>query len=109
MGFDEHLGEAGLAGLVEHVDGLGEKGALVPVDEDAAVRLLALVLEQALGELIEGDESSWEGAPLTKLAKMGEMMAFEHNGFWQPMDTLREKHDLERMSRMSVVPWKEIN
>ena len=43
-------------------------------------------------DLIEGDDSSWEGKPLIRLAAMGQMMAFEHRGFWQPMDTLRDKN-----------------
>lgn len=55
---------------------------------------------------IEGDHSSWEGAPLTRLAKMGEMMAYEHNGFWQPMDTLRDKNHLEELWASGKAPWK---
>ena len=57
-------------------------------------------------DLIEGDHTSWEGEPLTKLAQMGEMMAFEHNGFWQPMDTLRERNHLEDLWASGKAPWK---
>jgi len=64
------------------------------------------VLSPACIELIDGDETSWEGQPLTKLAVEGEMMAFEHHGFWQPMDTLREKTYLEQLWDSGRAPWK---
>ena len=57
-------------------------------------------------KLIDGDKTSWEDAPLTQLAKMNEMMAFEHRGFWQPMDTLREKKLLEELWNSGKAPWK---
>ena len=55
---------------------------------------------------IDGDDSSWEGTPLARLASMGEMMAFEHRGFWQPMDTLRDKNLLEDLWASGKAPWK---
>lgn len=64
------------------------------------------VLSPRCLDLIENDQSSWEGAPLTALARMGEMMAFEHRGFWQPMDTLREKVMLEELWQSGKAPWK---
>ena len=64
------------------------------------------VLSPACIDLIDGDETSWEGQPLTKLALEGEMMAFEHHGFWQPMDTLREKTYLEELWDSGRAPWK---
>lgn len=64
------------------------------------------VLSPACIDLIDGDETSWEGQPLTKLAFEGEMMAFEHHGFWQPMDTLREKTYLEELWDSGRAPWK---
>lgn len=64
------------------------------------------VLSPKCIDLIEGDETSWEGQPLTKLATEGEMMAFEHRGFWQPMDTLREKTYLEELWDAGQAPWK---
>jgi glucose-1-phosphate cytidylyltransferase len=57
-------------------------------------------------DLIDGDMSSWEGEPLTQLAKKGELMAFEHYGFWQPMDTLRDKNHLEELWQTGSAPWK---
>ena len=56
--------------------------------------------------LIEGDQTMWEGEPLSKLSRMNEMMAFEHKGFWQPMDTLREKILLEELWASGKAPWK---
>lgn len=64
------------------------------------------VLSPKVLDLIAGDQASWEGEPLTQLANMGEMMAFEHRGFWQPMDTLREKTYLEELWQSGRAPWK---
>lgn len=64
------------------------------------------VLSPQCLELIEGDDSSWEGKPLTMLASNGELMAFEHKGFWQPMDTLRDKNHLEELWQAGRAPWK---
>ena len=64
------------------------------------------VLSPKVLDFIDGDQISWEGAPLTMLAKIGEMMAFEHRGFWQPMDTLREKNLLDELWASGKAPWK---
>ena len=64
------------------------------------------VLSPRCLELIEGDVTSWESAPLVRLAEMGQMMAYEHQGFWQPMDTLRDKNQLEAMWDSGRAPWK---
>ena len=64
------------------------------------------VLSPKVLDYIEGDQSSWEAAPMTKLAQIGEMMAYEHQGFWQPMDTLREKNLLENLWASGNAPWK---
>ncbi|MDD5322836.1 MAG: glucose-1-phosphate cytidylyltransferase, partial [Methylococcales bacterium] len=57
-------------------------------------------------DLIEGDRSLWEGEPLIQLAAMEQMMAFEHDDFWQPMDTLRDKIHLEELWSSGSAPWK---
>ena len=57
-------------------------------------------------ERIADDHSSWEGEPLAGLAADGQLMAFEHAGFWQPMDTLREKNLLEDLWQSGKAPWK---
>lgn len=64
------------------------------------------VLSPKCLDLINGDMSSWEGAPLTQLAEKSELMAFEHQGFWQPMDTLRDKNHLEELWQSGEAPWK---
>lgn len=55
---------------------------------------------------IEHDLTTWEQEPLARLAAEGELMAFEHTGFWQPMDTLREKNQLEELWQSGTAPWK---
>ena len=64
------------------------------------------VLSPKCLDLIDGDQTSWEGEPLTQLANMNEMMAFEHQGFWQPMDTLRDKNLLEELWGSGHAPWR---
>ena len=64
------------------------------------------VLSPRVLELIEGDNSSFESSPIVRLASMGQMMAFEHRGFWQPMDTLRDKTMLEELWSSGKAPWK---
>ena len=64
------------------------------------------VLSPRVVDLIDGDDSIWERAPLVRLAAMGQIMAFEHRGFWQPMDTLRDKNMLEELWASVKAPWK---
>jgi len=56
--------------------------------------------------LIEGDGTPWEAEPMRHLAESGHLEAFQHNGFWQPMDTLREKQMLESLWQSGRAPWK---
>jgi glucose-1-phosphate cytidylyltransferase len=55
---------------------------------------------------IEGDATSWEIEPMARLAQTDQLRAFEHTGFWQPMDTLREKNLLEELWHSKTAPWK---
>lgn len=64
------------------------------------------VLSPKVLSRIAGDATSWEVEPLTGIATDGELMAFEHSGFWQPMDTLREKNQLEELWQSGHAPWK---
>jgi glucose-1-phosphate cytidylyltransferase len=64
------------------------------------------VLKTSVIDRIEGDAVSWEGYPLESLALDGEVRAWFHRGFWQPMDTLRDKHLLESMWASNKPPWK---
>ncbi|PYS56074.1 MAG: glucose-1-phosphate cytidylyltransferase [Acidobacteria bacterium] len=64
------------------------------------------VLSPKVLDLISSDNTSWELEPLERLAADGQLMAFEHRGFWQPMDTLREKSFLEELWQSGNAPWK---
>ena len=64
------------------------------------------VLSPKVLDLLEGDQTSWEGSPLAELAARDELRAFEHGGFWQPMDTLRDKNALEELWSGGRAPWK---
>jgi glucose-1-phosphate cytidylyltransferase len=55
---------------------------------------------------IAGDQTSWEAEPLERLASEGQLRAWEHNGFWQAMDTLRDKNQLEQLWQSGSAPWK---
>ena len=64
------------------------------------------VLEPEVLDYIDGDHVMWEHAPMSRLAQDGELMAYRHDGFWQCMDTLREKHVLEKLWQSGEAPWK---
>jgi glucose-1-phosphate cytidylyltransferase len=64
------------------------------------------VLEPEVIDLIEADNIIWERQPLETLASQGQLNAFIHKGFWQPMDTLRDKHILEDLWQADKAPWK---
>jgi len=64
------------------------------------------VLSPKVGDYIEGDETVWEREPLEQLARDGQLTVHFHDGFWQPMDTLRDKAQLESMWARGTAPWK---
>lgn len=57
-------------------------------------------------DFIEGDRSSWEAGALERIATESQLAAYEHTGFWQPMDTLRDKNQLEHLWERGIAPWK---
>jgi len=63
------------------------------------------VLSPRVLDYVEGPHSVWEREPLEQLAADGELSAFKHSGFWQPMDTLREKNHLENLWKTGEAPW----
>lgn len=65
------------------------------------------VLQRGVMDYIEGDHTLWERTPMEALARDGQLMAFRHEGFWQPMDTLRERRLLEELWASGVAPWKK--
>jgi len=64
------------------------------------------VLSPRCLNLIADDETPWESEPLTQLAALDELRAYQHQGFWQPMDTLRDKNHLENLWDSGTAPWK---
>ena len=64
------------------------------------------VLSPKVIDYIAADDTIWEREPLERLAAEGQLMAHKHNGFWQPMDTLRDKLHLEELWQSGMAPWK---
>ena len=77
-----------------------------PKGDGAMINGGFFVLNPSVIDLIENDATTWEQEPLMTLAKQGELMAYEHAGFWQPMDTLRDKTYLEGLWEKGTAPWK---
>ena len=84
------------------VSGFTEK----PRGDDACINGGFFILSPKVLDLIEGDSVSWESEPLERLCELGELMAWQHNGFWQPMDTLRDRNQLEQLWLCGSAPWK---
>ena len=90
-----------------HLDGssvtrFGEK----PQSEEGWINGGFFVLNRSVADYIESDETLWEQQPLSALASQGQLMAYQHEGYWQPMDTLRERQDLERLWATGEAPWR---
>ena len=64
------------------------------------------VLSPKVLDIIEGDETHWEREPMEILARDGQLSAYLHKGFWQPMDTLRDRQSLEKLWSTGKAPWK---
>lgn len=64
------------------------------------------ILSPDVIDLIDDDSTVWEQKPLERLAQLGQLEAYEHNGYWQPMDTLRDKNNLEYLWSIGKAPWK---
>lgn len=77
-----------------------------PKGDGALINGGFFVLSPAVLDYLEDDSTTWEQEPLMKLAAEGQLMAYEHPGFWQPMDTLRDKHYLEDLWQSGKAPWK---
>jgi glucose-1-phosphate cytidylyltransferase len=64
------------------------------------------VLSPQVIDLIDGDASAWEDRPVQRLIAQNQLMAWQHTGFWRPMDTLRDKMTLEDLWSSGQAPWK---
>jgi glucose-1-phosphate cytidylyltransferase len=97
----------------------GRFGALNLSDTDAVTSFLEkprgdgawinggfFVCEPAVFDFIEGDSTVWEKEPMEQIAALQQMLAFKHGGFWKPMDTLRDKQELEQEWNNGTAPWK---
>ncbi len=88
--------------LDRRVDSFREK----PAGDGASINGGFFVLSPKVIDYIEGDSTVWEQQPLEGLARGGELYAFPHDGFWQAMDTLRDKRHLEELWTKGQAPWK---
>lgn len=86
----------------QRVVGFAEK----PAGDGGFINGGFFVLSPKVLHLIKGDASSWEADVVPQIADAGELMSFAHHGFWQPMDTLREKNALETLWSSGMAPWK---
>ncbi|WP_421799207.1 glucose-1-phosphate cytidylyltransferase [Haliscomenobacter sp.] len=86
----------------EQVNSFMEK----PKGESSLINGGFFVLSPQVLQRIEGDQTFWEHEPLTGLAEDGQLMAYRHDGFWLPMDTLRDKNELQQMWESGKAPWK---
>ena len=59
-----------------------------------------------IGRYLDGDDTTWEQEPLRKLTAEGQLASFRHEGFWQAMDTLRDRNQLERLWGSGTAPWR---
>jgi glucose-1-phosphate cytidylyltransferase len=78
-----------------------------PKGDGAMINGGFFVLSPRVLGYLKDDSTVWEQEPLQRLATDGQLMAFEHQGFWQPMDTLRDKHLLEELWSTGKAPWKK--
>ena len=95
----------GRFGALEIIDNEVRQFQEKPRGDGALINGGYFVLSPKVFDRIEGDFSVWEQEPLKGLAKENQLMAFKHEGFWQPMDTLREKIELTKMAQAPIPPW----
>jgi glucose-1-phosphate cytidylyltransferase len=86
----------------DHITAFTEK----PKGDGGMINGGFFVLSPKVIDLITNDQTIWEREPLEKLAKLNQLKAFQHEGFWQPMDTMRDKNQLEDLWNSSKAPWK---
>ncbi len=77
-----------------------------PVGDGGFINGGFFVLQPGVIDRIDGDATTWEAEPLEGLARDGQLAAYMHEGFWHPMDTLRDKHYLEHLWSGGAAPWK---
>jgi len=98
---------AGRYGALELADTEVESFIEKPQGDGAWINGGFFVLEPAVLSLIQGDDTTWEKEPMQALALQHQLEAYKHTGFWQPMDTLRDKQHLEDLWATGKAPWKQ--
>jgi len=130
MTYGDGVSNINIKELVDHHKHLGKKATLTAVLPSGKFGALAMdgdtitafqekpkgdgswvnggffILESSVFDLIKDDSTIWEREPLEQLASSGELTAYKHNGFWKPMDTLRDKIELNAMWESGTAPWK---
>jgi glucose-1-phosphate cytidylyltransferase len=96
----------GRFGSLDIFDGKVKSFKEKPRGDGARINGGFFILSPKVINLIRDDSTVWEEKPMEKLAKQGEMSAYQHNGFWQSMDTLRDKNYLEELWNLNTPPWK---
>ncbi|MDO8954831.1 MAG: glucose-1-phosphate cytidylyltransferase [Gammaproteobacteria bacterium] len=96
----------GRFGAIEHTDNKVLSFKEKPRGDGAWINGGYFVLSPKAMDYINDDTTLWEQEPMHNLALDGQMSVYFHNGFWQPMDTLREKHHLEELWQSGKAPWK---
>lgn len=128
--YGDGVGNMNIKALIEHHKKAGRQATLTAVQPPGRYGALSLkgtlvdhfqekpegdggwinggffVLEPSVLELIDNDQCSWEGKPLQQLAENQQLNAYLHDGFWQPMDTLRDRQKLEELWVNGTAPWK---
>ncbi|GAA3722713.1 glucose-1-phosphate cytidylyltransferase [Sphingomonas cynarae] len=95
----------GRFGALEITDGQVTHFLEKPQGDGGMINGGYFILSPKVIDYVEGDDTTWEQEPLRRLASDGELMAYEHHGFWQPMDTLREKQLLNTLWDSGKAPW----
>ena len=93
-------------GVLEVSEGLVNSFIEKPTSDQNKINGGFFVLSSKVLDYIEGDTTVWEREPLELLAKQGQLAAYEHKGFWHPMDTLRDKNLLQSLWQSGKAPWK---
>jgi len=96
----------GRFGALEIVDGQVQRFIEKPAGDNGLINGGFFVLQPEVVHRISGDDTIWEQEPLMGLARDGQLGAYRHDGFWAPMDTLREKNVLESLWQSGEAPWR---
>ena len=96
----------GRFGAVQIKDGLVSKFVEKPKGDEGLINAGYFVLNKKCIDYIDGLETTWEEKPLVELSNQGQLNAYHHSGYWQPMDTLRDKNKLNALWESKRAPWK---